>query len=155
MTALASRRSICRLLIGVLVSTQLAIAGYACSGISRMLMLEHDQPAGAAIAMATLDPASPIASEPGAAANQDNGVGAGCARLDPVFPNLCVAHHQYGQQCADHSPAPTVPAASLTSLYTLPPLGESSERIGPAPAPHSASAAAGPPHAVLHCCLRI
>jgi hypothetical protein len=153
MTALASRRSICRLLIGVLASTQLAIAAYACSGMSRMLMLEDDQPAGAAVAMAKLDLASPIASDPGVAAN--HGVDAGCGRLDPAFPNLCVAHYQYGQQSADHSPAPTVPAALLTSLYTLPPLGESSERTGLASGPNSARAAADPHHATLHCCLRI
>jgi hypothetical protein len=157
MTALASRRLVCRLLIGVLLSTQLAIAAYACSGMSRMLIPEQDQPANAAIAMAGLDLASPIASNPGAgaAANQGNGMDAGCGRLDPAFPNLCVAHYQYGQQSADHSAAPTVPAALLTSLYTLPPLGESSERTGLASGPNSARAAADPPHATLHCCLRI
>jgi len=142
MTILASRRSICCLLIGMLVSTQLAIAAYACSGMPRMLMLEQNRSVGAAIAMAQLDLA---------AANQDNG----CGRLDTALPNLCVAHCQYGQQSADHSPAPTVPAVLLTSLYTLAPLGESSERTGPATGPNGAPAVADPPHAVLHCCLRI
>ena len=155
-TALLSRRSICRLLIGVLVSTQLAIAAYACNGISRMAMRGQELPVGTAMAMARPDLADPAGSNPGAAAaNQDKAVDPGCSRLDPALPNLCVAHHQYGQQSADHSPAPTVPAALLVGLYTLPPLGESSERVGPAAGPGDPPAAVDPPHAVLHCCLRI
>jgi hypothetical protein len=143
-TILASRRFICRLLIGVLVSTQLAIAAYACSGMPRMLMPEQNRSVGAA-----------IASDSGVAANQGNGMGTGSGRLDPALPNLCVAHCQHGQQSADHRPAPTVPVALLTSLYTLPPLAESSERTGAATGPNGAPAGADPPHAVLHCCLRI
>ena len=154
-TALASRRSICRLLIGVLVSTQLAIAAYACNGISRMAMRGQDLPVSAAMTMARPDLADPVGSNPGAAANQDKALDPGCSRLDPALPNLCVAHHQYGQQSADHSPAPTVPAALLIGLYTLAPLGESFERAGPAAGPGDPTAPVDPPHAVLHCCLRI
>jgi hypothetical protein len=142
-TPQALRRSICRLLIGVLVSTQAAIAAYGCPGVSRMLMLEHDPSANAA-----------VASDPGLAANPGDGMGAGCDRLDPALPNLCVAQSRYGQQSADHSPALTVPAVLLTSLYTLSPLGERAERIGLASGPEGPPAAAGPPHAVLHCCFR-
>lgn len=151
-TALLSRRSICRLLIGVLVSTQLAIAAYACNGIARM---GQGLPITAAMAMDRSGVADPAGSISAAAANQDEGPGPGCSRLDPALPNLCVAHHQYGQQSADHSPAPTVPAALLIGLYTLAPPGEPSERAASAAGPGDPPAAVDPPHAVLHCCLRI
>ncbi len=74
--------------------------------------------------------------------------------LDPALPNLCAAHYQYGQQSADHAPAPVVPAVLLTSLYTLAPLGDSSGYVGPRTGPNGLLAVADPPHAVLHCCLR-
>lgn len=154
-TALASRRSICRLLIGVLVSTQLAIAAYACNGIARMAMPGQGLPITAAMAMDRLSAADPAGSVSAAAANQDEGIGPGCSRLDPALPNLCVAHHQYGQQSAEHTPAPTVPAALLIGLYTLAPPGETSERAASAAGPGDPPAAVDPPHAVLHCCLRI
>ncbi|TAM04469.1 MAG: hypothetical protein EPN67_08035 [Pusillimonas sp.] len=147
----ACRRSICRLLIGVLVSTQLAIAAYACSGTPRMALLEQGQPANTAAAMTDHGGVGLIASDSGAAANQ-GGMGPGYGGLDPALPNLCAAHHQFGQQSADHPPAPAVPAALLTSLYTLAPLGERSGYVG---FPTGPMAAADPPHAVLHCCLRI
>lgn len=155
MATLLSRRSICRLLIGVLVSTQLAIAAYACAGIARMAMPGRGLPIAAAMAMDRPGVADPAGSISGAAANQDEGTGPGCSRLDPALPNLCVAHQQYGQQSAEHSPAPTVTVAVLIGLYTLAPLGESSERTGPAAGPGDPAAAVDPPHAVLHCCLRI
>ena len=142
-TPQALRRSICRLLIGVLVSTQVAIGAYGCPGVSRMLMLEHDPSANAV-----------AASDSGLAENQGDGMGSGCDRLDPALPNLCVAQSRYGQQSADHSPALTVPAVLLTSLYTLSPLGERAERTRPASGPEGPPAAADPPHAVLHCCFR-
>lgn len=132
-TVLAFRRSICRLLMGVLVSTQLAIAAYACAGPSRMPMAEQGQPAGAVMVMA------------------EDGMLGGSGPLDAALPNLCLAHCQHGQQSGDHSPAPTVPAMLLTSLYTLPALAEGSVTT----APDGAPPAAAPPHAVLHCCLRI
>lgn len=49
LVGVASPRRICRLLVGVFVSTQLATAAYACYGVSRTLMLGQDQPASAAI----------------------------------------------------------------------------------------------------------
>lgn len=155
MAALVSRRLICRLLIGVLVSTQLAIAAYACNGIARMAMPGQGLPITAAMAMDRSGAADPAGSISAAAANQDEGPGPGCSRLDPALPNLCVAHHQYGQQSADHSPAPTVPAALLIGLYTLAPPGASSERASSPAGLGDPPAAVDPPHAVLHCCLRI
>ena len=142
MTTLASRRSICRLLIGVLVSTQMAIAAYACSGMPHMARLDEDRPAGA------------MASDPGAVAIQGDGIGTGYNSMDPTLPNLCVAHCQYGQQSAAHASAPAVPAALLTGLYTLPPPGVTPEHAGPRIGPQGSLTAAAPPHTILHCCLR-
>jgi hypothetical protein len=154
MTTLASRRSICRLLIGVLVSTQMAIAAYACSGMPRMARLEQDRPVGAAVAMADHGRVGAMASDAGSAAIQGDGMGTGYGGMDPTLPNLCVAHCQYGQQSADHASAPAVPTALLTGLYTLPSLGESSEHAGPLIGPQGSLTAAAPSHAILHCCLR-
>jgi hypothetical protein len=154
MTTLVFRRSICRLLIGVLASTQFAVAAYACSGMPRMALLEQDRPADAAATMGDPGRAVTMASDGGAAANQGDGMGAGSNGMDPTLPNLCAAHCHYGQQSADHASTLAVPAAMLTSLYTLPSLDESSELTEPLAGPQAPLAAADPPHAVLHCCLR-
>ena len=45
-------------------------------------------------------------------------------QIDDSAANLCVEHCRFGQQSADHASAPTVPAALLTTLYTLPVLPE-------------------------------
>jgi len=137
MTTLAHRRSICRLLIGILVSTQLAIAAFACSGKPGVGMVEP--PAATVVAMAS-DSVAPAATK-----------GDG---MDSTLPNLCVAHCQYGQQSVDTIAQPSVAVALLTTLYTLPPFGEATTLAGPLAASTHLHAAADPPHAILHCCLR-
>jgi hypothetical protein len=137
MTTLAHRRSICRLLIGILVSTQLAITAFACSGKPGMRMV--DPPAATAVAMGSDSVA--------AAATKGDG-------MDSTLPNLCVAHCQYGQQSVDTIAQPSVAVALLTTLYTLPPFGEGTAHAGPLAASTHPHAAADPPHAILHCCLR-
>jgi hypothetical protein len=148
MTILPSWRSICRLLIGVLILTQLAIAAHACSGLSRMDMPARNQTADAAVVMADSGLVGPSAPEPGAAADQADGTA-------PALSNLCVAHCQYGPQSADHAQAHAMPAVLATYLYTLPPLGEIAVNAGRSPEPGRPLAAAEPPHAILHCCWRI
>lgn len=143
------RRSICRLLIGVLVSTQWAIAAYACSGVTSMAQPEQVQLASAT--MLEHVRVSPISSDLRAAANQGGDTGSG----NPAMPNLCVAHCQYGQQSADNTLASTVPAALLTTLYILPSLSESAGYVGfPEGRAVLLAVATDPPHAILHCCLR-
>jgi hypothetical protein len=127
------------LLIGVLVSTQLAISAFACSGKPGMGM--PDPPAAA--------PAAAMADPGGAARAATRGDG-----MDSMLPNLCVAHCQYGQQSVDNTAQSSVPVALLTTLYTLPPLGEGMAHARPLAAPIRPHAAADPPHAILHCCLR-
>lgn len=132
-------RSLCRLLIGVLLFAQLAIAAYACPQLSSTGV-------GEGAAMERAGAATPAAD-----------MAAGCPEMgqaDPDQPNLCIEQVHFGQQ-SDQTQTPTLPAILLTALYTLPLLPE------PAPPPPSAAvtsgflAAASPPHAILHCCFRI
>ena len=136
----ALRRLICQTLVGVLLFAQLAIASYAC-------------PAAPATAMQQMAPAT---DEAGDASMQAAG---GCdqmpAQMDQASPNLCVEHCHTGQQSADHVAAPAVSPALLTSLYTLPPTPQPAWPSGPPAASLSALVAASPPHAILHCCLRV
>lgn len=135
-TTLAHRRSICRWLIGIIVSAQLAVAAFACAG--QLGLGASDPTAAKAVAMANH----------GAAVPWQNG------GMDPTSQNLCLAHCQYGQQNADSSAQINVPVALLTTLYTLRPLGEAAAHVRPLAAPWRPQAAADPPHAILHCCLR-
>ncbi|HQR10928.1 MAG TPA: hypothetical protein PLW68_06310 [Casimicrobiaceae bacterium] len=77
------------------------------------------------------------------------------AAMDVNTPNLCLAHCQNGQQISDPSESPTMPPiiASILVVALADPaaLGTAGrtyvyERI---------TAAASPPHTVLHCCFRI
>lgn len=75
-------------------------------------------------------------------------------QVDDDAANLCIEHCRYGQQSADHSPSPAPMAAALIPLYPAAPAIEA-EPQGRLPlAPDAALAAAPPPHAILHCCLR-
>lgn len=149
MTLLPSWRSVGRLLIGVLICTQLAIAAHACSGVSRMDMPARPQAADAlsAAAMAETGPGGHVSPESGAAAGQGDG-------MDPALSNLCVTHCQYAPLSADHARASVMPAMVVSYLYTLPPIGEPLEASEASHGPDRPFAAAGPPHAILHCCLR-
>lgn len=135
-TNLAHRRSICRWLISIVVSAQLAVAAFACAG--KPVLGAADPTAAKVVAMAKRDAAFPW---------QNGG-------MDPTSQSLCLAHCQYGQQNADSSAQINVPVALLTTLYTLRPLGEAAARVRPLAAPRRPQAAADPPHAILHCCLR-
>ena len=133
------KRFVGRLLIGVMVFAQMAIAAYACPAL-----LSGDRPDGMAMTV----------SHTSSAATED-GVMAGCDQMDRGAANLCAEHCRFGEQSADHSPAPTVAAALLTALYILP--------VQPEPIGHvrlradmdTERVAASAPHAILHCCFRI
>ena len=81
-------------LIGLLLFAQLAVASYACPGLSGMASM----PAGAA-------PGAAVAAMP-----------PGCDQIDPNAANLCAEHCHYGQQSADTASAPVVLAAIPTLL---------------------------------------
>jgi hypothetical protein len=132
----AFRRSISRLLIGVIASAQVAIGAYACASILGNGLLANGQPGSTAFAMSVDMPTDGPAL---------------------VLPNLCLGHCQYGHQSSDHTPAPAVPAALLallTTRYTLPAPERDVERLHPLAKAGGLPAAADPPHAILHCCRR-
>lgn len=131
----AFSKAIGRWLIGVLLFAQLAVASYACPGVTGMASMPSNAAPGTAVA----------AMPPG------------CDQLDPNAANLCAEHCHHGQQSADTTPAPVVLAAIPTLLYALPLEPARLPGFGRSlPAPDASLAAAPPPpHAILHCVFRI
>jgi hypothetical protein len=127
-------RPISRVLVGVFLFAQLAVSGYACPGLAQAPSPATDQ----------------------LQAQQADAMPPGCNHLDQKASNLCAEHCKVGQQSSDTAPVPVVLAPALSVLYVLPYDRQASE--GPA-APGSSIdpllAAAPPPHAILHCVLRI
>ena len=124
-------RAVAACLVAVLLGAQMAVAAYACPL----------QMAGVA-AGASLDVGL---SQPSASS---------CDAMDMASPNLCVEHCKYGQQI-DQAQAVQLPMAVLPAMYTLPPPREAAVAARPASASPGALASAFPPHAILHCVLRI
>ena len=126
-------RLIHHVLVGMFLFAQLAVSAYACPDL--------------------LEPASPRADM------QAEAVGAmppGCDEIDEQAANLCAEHCKAGQQSHDTSPMPVVTAPVLALLYMLP--GEASAVEGEDARTSSVDpllAATPPPHAILHCVLRI
>ncbi len=150
------KRLLCRLLVGILLFTQMAIAAYACPQLSPT---GFSQPS-AAPAMASMGKqAGPNRATAGSATMTPAADMPRCCdgmgRSDSSNPNLCAGHCQFGQQSAQ-TQAPTMPAALLTSSsYTIFPAPELTVPTWPAAASAGILAAASPPHAILHCCFRI
>lgn len=128
MGTLASRLAVCRLLLGVLVSMQVAVAAFACpAGLS-----ETELQAGSFRA-------DRVSTDRGAS--------------DAALANLCSAHHEQGQQSADRTPIPVL-AGPLGGVWLqLKPVDDTQLGTVAVDADFRAIAA-GPPHAILHCCLR-
>lgn len=147
----AFRRLICRVLIGVFVSAQFAIAAYACPGVSESITTEAA--VSGTVVAAEKGTGSMDAHTSMAGPNMDGSDGH--AGLDPMLPNLCSGHCQFGQQAADHTPAPAVSPALLSALYTLP-AADGSSAYGARRARYRESppGAGDPPHSILHCCFR-
>ena len=146
--AASLKRLICRVLIGVLLSAQFAVAAYACPEFSSA---QHN-----ADVLALSGPTDGSAGHESQASASPVGVEKDHGRMDPTLPNLCGEHCRSGEQKAEQPVAPTVPAAVLSALYTLPdPESVPALRVGFARSAAAAPAApADPPHAILHCCLR-
>jgi hypothetical protein len=121
---------ICRVLIGVFVFAQFAVAGYTCPGFG--------QAAPQSIEMQTEASSVPAG---------------GCDQMDQQAPNLCAEHCHFGQQSSDTPSVPAVFAPLPALLYVLP---EAQDAYGHASFPRDLlPVAAPPPHAILHCVLRI
>ena len=139
--------TISRLLIGVLLFAQFAVAGYACPGLSGMTSMPKSNDVMV----------MPSAAVPDDAAAAVADMAPGCDQIDQGAANLCAEHCRFGHQSADTAPVPVVLAAIPTFLYSLPlepaPLLGSGRSM---PAPDANLAAAPPPpHAILHCVFRI
>ena len=131
-------KSIGRLLIGVLLFAQLAVASYACPGLMSSASLT-DMGASGSVANLAVD------------------MPPGCDETDPAAPNLCVAHCQQGQQSADTAATPLVNTGIPTLLYPMPLEPQGALGLGrsfAAPDAHL-EAAPEPPHAILHCVFRL
>ncbi|MEO8058319.1 MAG: hypothetical protein ABI671_08315 [Burkholderiales bacterium] len=136
----ALRKSIGRLLIGVMLFAQLAVASHACPVLK----------GAGATAMGSMSKPILVAAADAAA------MPPGCEQLDPNAANLCAEHCQQGQQRADTAAAPVVALIPLTFLYLLPLEPEhtlGSGRSFPA-LDARLDAALEPPHAILHCVFR-
>lgn len=127
--ARAMNKLIGRLLIGIVLFAQLAVAAYACPKLEAR--------GHAAQAMAAMD---------------------GCADMDMSQDdaNLCVEHCKTGQQSSDTARLPVAFTPVETLLYVLPDEQLAEADAGATrPAPDLLLAAAPPPHSILHCVWRI
>ena len=145
----AFRKSISRLLIGVLLYAQFAVASYACPGLAGMSAMSEGQSTMVMNAVASMADNATTA--------EPTDMAPGCDQIDQNAPNLCAEHCRHGQQSVDTAQSPAVHAAVPTLLYSLPlepqhSLG--SGRSFPA-ADAGLDAAPEPPHAILHCVFRI
>ncbi|MDZ7854801.1 hypothetical protein [Sphaerotilus sp.] len=140
--------TICRMLIGVVLFAQFAVAAYACPGLSVAGTPKPGMviPVVAEVQSMGTDRVSITL----AAMDCDDMAGS----MDPSSANLCAEHCRQGHQ-SDQAATLTLPAALLTALYRLP-LAPEPPALSPRQAAEevSALAAASPPHAILHCCFR-
>lgn len=132
---LALVRTICRLLVGVMLFAQMAIAAHACDGPAAMRAAQVEALTMEASMPADCDMAMPEA---------------------PVKSALCSDHCRSGDQSADTASVPT-PAAVPVLLYALPQLDSTAAAALASAARPSTVAAAPPPspHTVTHCVWRI
>lgn len=149
------RKSISRMLMGVLLFAQLAVASYVCPSLRGMdsmaMSMSMSMPNGGVV------PVMSLAAADAPSALRSTGMPLDCDQMDPEAANLCTEHCRQGQQSADTAAAPAVSAPIPTLLYSIPiepqhVLG--SGRCFPAP-DASVDAAPEPPHAILHCVFRI
>lgn len=144
------------MLTGMLLFSQLAVAAYACPGISAAALFDRNQ--GQSIS-ATVGESDMVATA--AMGDQMNNVTPSCEQMDQAVQtdrttqNLCAEHCKYGQQSADRASVPIPPAVLLTTLYTTPLLSEAAIRIRPLAALEYPPPATSLSHTILHCCFRI
>lgn len=141
MSAAELKRLICRLMVGVLLFAQMAVAAYACPGASSVVSTARQT-----TTQAMSDDMLPACHQMMA---ERAGKGAGEA-----VPNLCVEHCRYGQQ-SDQTWTPALPVAVLNSLYVVAALPQTDNRSERSPVSHVLAVAEPPPHSILHCCFRL
>ncbi|MDG0854453.1 hypothetical protein [Roseateles puraquae] len=124
----ALNKLICRVLIGVVLFAQFAVASYAC-------------PSGMAMGAGAMDAADAVTSS-------------SPSDLDYQTPNLCAEHCKIGHQSSDTAPAPVVALPMLDLLYALPQRDDVGAVALSAAVPDPLLAVPPPPHAILHCVFR-
>ncbi len=152
----AFRCIVCRLMLGILLFGQMAIAAYACPALSGALQSGPMMGMNASAALVPdgeADALTAVWSD--TPATSDMVAMTGCEQIDDRATHLCVEHCRFGQQSADHASAPIVPSALLTILYILPLQPEPLGLGWPSADSKFKHVAASPPHAILHCCFRI
>lgn len=128
----ALNKLICRVLIGVVLFAQFAVASYACP--SGMAM------GAGAMQQSLADVADDVSSNP--------------SDLDHETPNLCAEHCKVGHQSSDTAPAPAVAFPVLDLLYALPQPDDAGAVALAVAVPDPLLAVPPPPHAILHCVFR-
>jgi hypothetical protein len=127
--SLKYRQFVARLLLAVLIFAQGAVSAYACPG-----SIDSVAPTAVTEAMPGCDEMT---------------------RLDPVAPNLCLAHCQSGDQTFDHSAQPSAVPALLPALVVSVVDPDASQASSRASSTQRFIGARPPPHSILHCCFRI
>ena len=134
----AIRSFIGRLMVGVMLLSQFAVAAYACPTTAGTLSVDR-----ANVIVAT----------------HHGSQAAPCEQGDSAQKSLCIEHCHPSSQSADTATPPAPATAMAMVLYVLPvaaPIEEASPGVcGTLPAAPSLEAASPPSHAVLHCVLRI
>ncbi len=148
------RRPVIRSMIGVLIFAQMALAAYACPNLTKATHAGASMHSQVQDEMPTDANHSIQASPTVEVANAVQSMPVDCDQVDVEAPNLCAEYCKQGQQSADHTPSSTLAPVVLTALYsvmhdTAAPTAEAAYY-----APGLLLQAAGPPHAIEHCCLR-
>ncbi|MEO6269255.1 MAG: hypothetical protein ABIP08_03020 [Lautropia sp.] len=137
-------RWVSKVMVGLMLFAQMALAAYACS------VSEGDPPsARGETAVISANAWSVSTSAPaGGIADCHVTLGEPAA----TSSSLCSEHCKYGHQ-SEQVPTASAPAVSLIARYHLPP---PLDAPGPRPSPALIDALAGAttPHAILHCVLR-
>ena len=121
-------RLIAQLVVGALLFTQLALAAHTCPNM-----------AGGPDGRMSAGQAAPAALR--------------C--IETAQPDLCAAHCEFGQQNADAKSVPTPTPMHPAGYYMLGPRAHDGGNGEPAELAVRSPWPVHPPHAILHCCLRI
>ena len=134
-------RFIARLLLGLLVTAQFASAAYACS---QMTVGSMGVQGYGAVAGANALAGMPVDVWPTESGS-----------MDLAEANHCLTHCQFGKQDADSASVPTPMVTLLAGDTTLPSMARLAGHATALTMTNRSPPPADPPHAILHCCLRI
>ena len=140
-------RFIARLLVGVMVLAQMAVAAHACTGLSGFEVSGARDSGGWQSAIGF--------DATGAATTASADCDARHDLLDSAQPNLCVAHCQFGQQNSGGNPVPDIPAALSVSPYLRVKPVMPGWLVRASMVQHDPPLVVDQPHAIQHCCFRI